>query len=114
MAFSCGGAVLRTPRFGGSANPSRECLWCPAVHAAAERERASPQPLTHPRGKTIDLPDFPAHRTEGMRPSRLVRAAIVLKPSTLLRACHRCADGHMIVVLSWQRGCSYPALPDTS
>ena len=31
-----------------------------------------------------------------------------------LRACPLCADGHMIVMLSWQRGCSTPALPDTS
>jgi hypothetical protein len=32
-----------------------------------------------------------------------------------LRRCPACADGHMIVTVSWLRGCTYPALrPDTS
>ena len=31
-----------------------------------------------------------------------------------LRACPVCADGHMIVTLSWLRGRPFPALPDTS
>ena len=30
----------------------------------AEREGASPQWLTHPPGKTIDLPDVGAHRAQ--------------------------------------------------
>jgi len=31
-----------------------------------------------------------------------------------LRTCPLGGDGHMIVMLFWQRGCSTPALPDTS
>jgi hypothetical protein len=31
-----------------------------------------------------------------------------------LRTCPVCAEGHMIVTVSWLRGCAYPALPDTS
>ena len=34
------------------------------MQPAAERERAPPQWLTHPRGKTIDLPDVRAHRSQ--------------------------------------------------
>ena len=34
------------------------------MEPAAEREGAPPQWLTHPRGKSIDLPDFRAHRSK--------------------------------------------------
>ena len=34
------------------------------MEPAAERERASSQWLTHPRGKSIDLPHFRTHRSQ--------------------------------------------------
>jgi hypothetical protein len=46
------------------AKPTRERLWLTVMEPSAERERAPPQLLTHPRGKTIDLPDVRAHRSQ--------------------------------------------------
>ena len=34
------------------------------MQPAAERERTPPQRPTHPRGKTLDLPDVGAHRSQ--------------------------------------------------
>ena len=41
-----------------------ERLWLPEMEAAAERERAPPQGLTHSCGQSINLPHFLAHRSQ--------------------------------------------------
>jgi hypothetical protein len=74
----------------------------------------------------------PRHRAETLARCRQLLGATVATPITeqppaadyreryesltgvSLRCCPVCADGLMIVTLSWRRGGVYPALPDTS
>ena len=42
----------------------RERLWLPDMEPAAERECAPSEWLTHPCGKSINLPHFRAHRSQ--------------------------------------------------
>ena len=56
--------LVRTRLFQRRAKPTRERLWLPDMEPSAERERAPSQWLTHPRGKSIDLPHFRAHRSQ--------------------------------------------------
>src|SRR6267154_1065084 len=48
------------------AKPPRECRRLPKVEPATEHERASPQWLTHPRGKSINVPYLGTHRSQIM------------------------------------------------
>ena len=56
--------LVRTRLFQRRAKPTRERLWLPDMQPAAERKCAPSQRLAHPRGKSIDLPHFGAHRSQ--------------------------------------------------
>ena len=55
---------LRPDLPGGLADPVPEGLRFPDVQPLAEREDALPQGLTHSCGKSTDMPDFGAHRSQ--------------------------------------------------
>ena len=50
--------------FQRGAKPTGERLWLPDMQPAAERKRTPSQWLTHPRGKSIDLPHLGMHRSQ--------------------------------------------------
>src|SRR5262245_2880888 len=56
--------LLRTRLLQRRAKPTPERLWLQDMKPAAERERAPSQWLTHPRGKSIDVPHFRPHRSQ--------------------------------------------------